>query len=361
MKKENMKMTNYGRSSIASMKGYAPGLQPDPREKFIKLNSNENPFPPSPRVKEVLQRLAYEDLRLYPDPLSLELRGKLGKLYGFPVNQIICGNGSDDILNIIVRTFSQPAEAVGFFEPTFPLYRILGIIHGAKVISLALSEPYDHPPDPPEDVKVFFLANPNSPVGFGYSTALVSQMARRTKGIFVVDEAYAEFAKENALGLVRNFDNVVVVRTVSKSYSLAGLRLGYAIANEKLIAEMFRVKDPFNVTRVTQALVAAALEDQEYFRKNISQIVRTREWFTQAALALGYRIIPSQANFVFLQPPEKGRGIKFYEALFDAKVLTRHYDGEGLRDGVRLTIGTEEEMFEVLQVMRKILSKFRAR
>jgi histidinol-phosphate aminotransferase len=186
-------------------------------------------------------------------------------------------------------------------------------------------------------------------------------MARRTKGIFVVDEAYAEFAKENALELIRNFNNVIVVRTVSKSYSLAGLRLGYAIANEKLIAEMFKVKDPFNVTLLTQALVAVALEDQEYLRKNISQIVQTREWFTHAAVALGYRIVPSQANFVFLQPPEKGRGIKFYEALFDSKVLTRHYDEEGLRDGVRLTIGTEEEMSKVLQVMREILPKLRPR
>ncbi len=354
-------MVNYGRPSVASMKGYAPGLQPDPREKFIKLNSNENPFPPSPRLREVLQQVAYEDLRLYPDPMSLEIREKLGSLYGFAASQIICGNGSDDILNIIIRTFTQPAETIGFFEPTFPLYRILGIIHGVQAISFSLSEPYDHPPFPPENVKVFFLANPNSPVGFGYRTDLLSQMARRTKGIFVVDEAYAEFAKENALELIRDFENVIVVRTVSKSYSLAGLRLGYALANEKLITEMFKVKDPFNVTRLTQALVAAALEDQEYFRKNISQIVQTREWFTRAAVALGYRIIPSQANFVFPQPPEKGRGIKFYEALYDSKVLSRHYDGEGLRDGVRLTIGTEEEMSKVLQVMRAILPKFRAR
>ena len=352
-------MVTYGRPSIASMKGYAPGLQPDPREKFIKLNSNENPFPPSPRVREVLRRLAYEDLRFYPDPLSLDLREKLGRLYGFSANQIICGNGSDDILNIIIRAFTQPAETIGFFEPTFPLYRVLGIIHGVKFISFQVSEPYDHPPLPPENVKVFFLANPNSPVGFGYGTDLISQMVRRTKGIFVVDEAYAEFAKENALGLIRNYENVIVVRTVSKSYSLAGLRLGYALGNEKLIAEMFKVKDPFNVTRLTQALVAAALEDQEYFRKNVFQIVQTREWFAQAAVALGYRIIPSQANFVFLQPPEKGRGIQFYEALYDSKVLSRHYDGEGLRDGVRLTIGTQEEMSKVLKVMKEILPKFR--
>ena len=149
------------------MKGYVPGFQPDPRENYIKLNSNENPFPPSPRVKEVLRGLAYEDLRIYPDPESLELREKLGALYGFSPNQIICGNGSDDILNIIVRTFVEPGEALGFFEPAFPLYRVLGVIQGAKIVSIPLAEPYDHPPMPPEGLKLFLLANPNSPVGFG--------------------------------------------------------------------------------------------------------------------------------------------------------------------------------------------------
>jgi histidinol-phosphate aminotransferase len=357
MKRENMKKMNYARPSIASMKGYTPGLQPDPQQKYIKLNSNENPFPPSPRVKEILQKCAYEDLRLYPDPMSLELREKLGALYGFSPGQIICGNGSDDILNIVIRTFAQPGEAIGFFEPTFPLYRVLGIIHGVKVISLSLTEPYDPPPWPPEGLKVFFLANPNSPVGFSYPTALISRMAQRTKGIFVVDEAYAEFARENALELVPNSDHVLVVRTVSKSYSLAGVRLGYAVGNEKCIAEMFKVKDPFNVTRLSQTLAAAALADQEYFRKNISQIVETRDWFTREAIALGYRIIPSQANFVFPQPWQKGRGIKFYEALFARKILTRYYDEEGLRDGVRMTIGGREEMEEVLHAMKEILSE----
>jgi histidinol-phosphate aminotransferase len=182
-------------------------------------------------------------------------------------------------------------------------------------------------------------------------------MARRTKGVFVVDEAYAEFAGENALELVRNFDNVLVVRTVSKSYSLAGLRLGYAIGQEICVSEMFKVKDPFNVTRLTQSFVSAALDDQEYLRKNISQIVKIRDWFTREAIALGYRIIPSQANFVFPQPPQKGKGVKFYEALLARKILTRYYDEEGLRDGVRMTIGTREEMEEVLQAMKEILSE----
>jgi histidinol-phosphate aminotransferase len=184
-------------------------------------------------------------------------------------------------------------------------------------------------------------------------------MAQKTNGIFVVDEAYAEFAEQNALSLVRDFDNVIVVRTVSKSYSLAGVRLGYAIGREKWIGEMLKVKDPFNVTRFTQAVVAAALEDQEYFRKNILQIVETRERFTRESTALGYRVIPSQANFIFPQPPQKGRGIKFYEALLSHKVLTRYYDEEGLRDGIRLTIGKREEMIEVLRVMEEILPEFR--
>jgi histidinol-phosphate aminotransferase len=337
------------------MKGYVAGFQPDPRENYVKLNSNENPFPPSPRVKELLQKLAYEDLRIYPDPESLELREKLGRLYGFSPSQIICGNGSDDILNIIVRTFVEPGEALGFFEPAFPLYRVLGIIHGTKIVSIPLAEPYDHPPMPPKGLKVFLLANPNSPVGFGYPTALISQMAQKEDAIFVVDEAYAEFARENALNLIHDFENVIVVRTVSKSYSLAGVRLGYAIGHEKWIGEMFKVKDPFNVTRLTQAVVAAALEDQEYLRKNILQIVRTREWFTQEVAALGYRVVPSQANFIFPQPPQKGRGVKFYEALLRRKILTRYYDEEDLQDGVRLTIGTEEEMLVTLRALKEIL------
>ena len=347
---------DYVRPAIAGMKCYVPGLQPDPCQNYIKLNSNENPFPPSPRVKEVMSRLNYEDLRIYPDPMSLELREKLGSLYGFSADHIICGNGSDDILNIIVRTFGQPGEAIGLYEPTFPLYKVVGIIHGSRVISIPVAEPFDRPPDPPANVGVFFLANPNSPVGFGYPISQVAELAQKVKGIFVVDEAYVEFARENALNLLRDFRNIIVVRTVSKSYSLAGARLGYAIGSEELIQEMSKVKDPFNVTRLTQAVVSAALDDQEYFRKNISRIIETREWFTKEVKALGYRIIPSQANFVFPQPPQKGRGVKFYQSLFDRKILTRHYDEEGLRDGVRMTIGTREEMSCALQVLKEILA-----
>ena len=352
---------NLVRPCIVSMKGYVPGSQPDPGENFIKLNSNENPFPPSPMVQKVIRNFTYEDLRIYPDPVSWELRAQLSEIHGFAPRQIICGNGSDDILNIIMRTFTQPGQTIGFYQPAFPLYRILGVIHGARIVSLPVAEPYDQPPPLPGALKIFFLANPNSPVGFAYPPDLVSQMAQRTRGIFVVDEAYAEFANENALDLVRNLENVIVVRTVSKSYSLAGVRLGYAIGNEKWIAEMFKVKDPFNVNRMTQALVTAALQDREYFQKNIRQVIETRERITEEAVALGYRIIPSQANFIFLQPPQKGRGVKFYEALLARKVLTRFYDEEGLQDGVRMTVGTKQEMAEVLRVLQEILPEFSRR
>jgi histidinol-phosphate aminotransferase len=344
----------YVRPAIAAMRGYVPGIQPDPSQKYIKLNSNENPYPPSPRVREVLQRLNYDDLRIYPDPMSLELREKLGRLHGFPAEQIICGNGSDDILNMIVRTFAQPGEAIGFYEPTFPLYKVLGVIQGVRNLALPVAEPYDRPPDPPSEARVFFLANPNSPVGFLYPLSLVRDLARKIRGVFVIDEAYVEFAHENALSFVRQMENAIVTRTVSKSYSLAGVRLGYAIGRESLIQEMFKVKDPFNVNRLTQAVVSAALEDQNYFRKNISRVVETRDWFTREAQALGYRIIPSQGNYVFPHPPRKGRGIEFFQNLFDRKILTRHYDEEGLRDGVRMTIGTREEMEITLQVMSEI-------
>jgi histidinol-phosphate aminotransferase len=345
----------YVRPPIAAMKGYVPGVQPDPWQQYIKLNSNENPYPPSPRVKEVLQRLVYEDLRIYPDPMSLELREKLARLHGFSTDQIICGNGSDDILNMIIRTFAQPGEAIGFYEPTFPLYKVLGVIHGVQNLAVPVAEPYDRPPDPPSKARVFFLANPNSPMGFMYPLSMVRVLAQMVQGIFVVDEAYVEFAAENALNLVKEMENVIVVRTVSKSYSLAGVRLGYAIGKEDLVQEMFKVKDPFNVTRLTQAVVSAALDDQDFFRTNISRVVKTREWFFREARGLRYRIIPSQANFVFPQPAQKGRGANFFQALFDRKVLTRYYDEEGLRDGVRMTIGTRGDMEITLQVMKDIL------
>jgi histidinol-phosphate aminotransferase len=350
---------SYVRPPVASMKGYTPGFQPDPRERYIKVNSNENPFPPSPKVKEILAKINFEDLRLYPDPLSLDLREKLGALYGFLPAEIICGNGSDDILNIIIRTFVQPGEMISFHEPTFPLYRILGILQNAQVSALPMVEPFLDPPFPPEECKVFFLANPNSPVGFFYPTALIRKFAERFRGILVVDEAYAEFARENSLALAHEFPNVIVVRTVSKSYSLAGVRLGYALASQGLVAEMLKVKDPFNITRMTQELVAAALQDQEYLQRNIREIIGIREWFTKGIISLDYRVIPSQGNFIFPQPPQKGRGKKFYEFLLERKILTRYYDVEGLRDGVRMTIGTEEEMKAILQALRDLPPQFR--
>jgi histidinol-phosphate aminotransferase len=352
---------NYARPDVASMQGYIPGFQPDHRENYIKLNSNENPFPPSPKVKEALARMNFEDLRIYPDPLSLELRQKLGALYGFSPAEIICGNGSDDILNIIVRTFVRPGEMISFHEPTFPLYKILGTLQSASIVPLPMEEPFDNPPFPPGQCKVFFLANPNSPVGFFYPTARIREFAEKCRGILVVDEAYSEFARENALALVHDFPNVIVVRTVSKSYSLAGVRLGYALAGQSLIAEMLKVKDPFNVTRMTQALVVAALADQEYVRENIRRIIRIRDWFSKEITALGYRVVPSQGNFIFPQAPQKGRGVKFYESLLEHTVLTRYYDVEGLRDGVRMTIGKEDEMKAVIRVMTDLLPDFRVR
>ncbi len=351
-------MKKYFRPCIETMKGYVPGIQPREEGKYIKLNSNENPYPPSPRVEEALRQFSYQALRFYPDPLCHQLREKLGELYGLAPEQIICGNGSDDILNIIVRTFIQPGEAMAFYEPTFPLYRVLGIIHGADIISFPVSAPYQEFPDPPPAAKVFFLANPNSPLGYSIPLAKIAELAQKVTGILVVDEAYAEFAKENALSLLTHFKNVLLVRTVSKSYSLAGVRLGYALGDAALIKEMFKVKDPFNVNQLTQKIVMAALNDQEYYQRNIARIVATRDWFTQEARQLGYNIIPSQANFIFPSPPRRGEGRSFYQYLYEKNILTRFFDEELLQDGVRMTIGTQEEMELTLQAMQEIIKKY---
>jgi histidinol-phosphate aminotransferase len=203
---------------------------------------------------------------------------------------------------MIVRTFAQPGEAIGFYEPAFPLYKVLGIIHGVRNLASPLAEPYDRPPDPPSEAKVFFLANPNSPVGFLYPLSLVRDLARKVQGIFIVDEAYVEFSPDNALSLIREMENVIVTRTVSKSYALAGVRLGYAIGRENLVREMFKVKDPFNVNRLTQAVVSAALRTR-ITRKNTSRVVRPGIGLPASA-GPGIPIIPS-GELVFPQPPRK--------------------------------------------------------
>lgn len=345
------------RPNIAAMKGYVPGFQPPDEQAFIKLNTNENPYPPSPEVaKAILAELGAEggSLRKYPSASSQRLREVSGELYGFAPSWVIMANGSDEVLNNLIRAFAGEGEEIGYVHPSYSYYATLAEIQGARVRTFGLT-PESRIADFPDryEGKLFFLTTPNSPLGFAFPLDYIEELARRCTGMLVVDEAYADFSDDNALELVRRFDNVVVTRTLSKSYSLAGMRLGFAIARPEVIAALDKIRDHYNLDRLAQAACVAALMDQPYFRECTRQICVTREWFTAELVKIGYAVIPSQGNFVFASPADRD-GKRVYEGLFARKILVRHFTDPLLAHGLRISIGTRQEMERTLAAMREI-------
>lgn len=342
------------RAAIAGMKGYVPGFQPPEDAGFIKLNTNENPYPPSPAVIEAILAEVGESLRKYPAADSGRAREEAGKLYGFDPSWIVMANGSDEVLNNLIRAFAGEGEEIAYVHPSYSYYATLAEIQGAKVRTFGLTDDFRIAGLPERyGGKLFFLTTPNAPLGFAFPLDYIEELATRMDGMLVVDEAYVDFADHTALDLVRRYDNVVVTRTFSKSYSLAGMRLGLAIARPEVIVALNKIRDHYNVDRLAQVAAAAALADQEYFASCVGKIRETREWFSEGLRAIGYGVIPSSGNFVFASPPDKN-GSRVYEKLFDRKILVRHFTDPVLCHGLRITIGTKEEMETTLAALREI-------
>ena len=343
------------RKNIADMAGYVPGLQPEDIASYIKLNTNENAYPPSPRVFEAIVNEVGDGLRRYPDAASRLAREEAGKLYGFDPSWIIMANGSDEVLNNLIRAFAGEGEEVAYIHPSYSYYGTLAEVQGARVRTFGLTERFE-PEGIPEgyDAKLFFLTNPNAPLGFTYSQSYISELARRIKGVLVIDETYADFAVENSLELVRSLDNVVVTRSLSKSYALAGMRLGMAIARPEVIAALDKIRDHYNLDRLAQAAAVAALTDQDYFLSCGETIKETRAWFTAELEKIGYRVIPSSGNYVFATPPDRD-GAKVYRWLYDRRILVRHFTDPKLTQGVRISIGTREEMERTVQALQEMV------
>jgi histidinol-phosphate aminotransferase len=345
------------RQNISSMAGYVPGYQPPDIASWIKLNTNENPYPPSPKVREaVLVELGPEaaTLRTYPSASSQALREIAGALYGFDPAWIIMANGSDEVLNNLIRAFAGEDEEIAYIHPSYSYYSTLAEIQGARVRTFGLTDDY-RIRDFPEryEGKLFFLTTPNSPLGFSFPLAYIEEIAIRCRGMLIVDEAYADFSDGNALELVKKYDNVVVTRTLSKSYSLAGMRLGLAIARPEVIAALDKIRDHYNLDRLAQAACGAALQDQVYFSDCCSRIMSTREWFTAELVKIGYKVIPSAGNFVFASSPDRN-GKRVYEGLYASKILVRHFSDPLLAHGLRISIGTKEEMEKTLKALQEI-------
>jgi len=349
----------FVRRVVRGMDGYVPGLQPGPGEKLVKLNTNENPYPPSPRVLDALHAAAESAVRLYPSPEATPLRERAAALYGLKPSQVICGNGSDEILAILMRTFVGEGETVAYFNPSYSLYPVLAGIGRARTTSVPLlrvsrsSEMADIPVPSPK-AKVFLLTTPNSPYGVAFPTAWVERLLDRFKGIVVADEAYVDFAEESTLPLLADHPRLVIARTLSKAYSLAGMRAGIAFAHEELIREMMKVKDSYNVSRLAQVAACAALEDQECFLITRDRIVATRERFSLTLAGLGYTVLPSQANFVFAVPPRGLAAGTLYEGLLTRGFLVRYWKTGIVSDGLRISIGTDGEMDALSHAMEEV-------
>ena len=347
----------YLRPAIAAMNGYVPGFQPDDVASWIKLNTNENPYPPSPHVVAAILAEVGTDgasLRTYPSASSQKLREAAAELYGFDPSWIIMANGSDEVLNNLIRACAGQGQEIGYVHPSYSYYSTLAEIQGANVCTYGLTESFRIEAFPEQyHGTVFFLTTPNSPLGFAFAPAYIEEIAQKCGGLLVIDEAYADFADWNALELVKKYENVVVTRTLSKSYALAGMRLGLAIARPEIIAALDKIRDHYNLDRLAQAACVAALQDQSYFRESCRRITATREWFTAELTAIGYTVIPSQANFVFASPPDKN-GKRVYEALFERKILVRLLSDPLLAHGLRISIGTREEMEQTYAALSEI-------
>jgi histidinol-phosphate aminotransferase len=345
------------RKNIANMAGYVPGFQPQNESEWLKLNSNENPYPPSPQVAAAILAEVGKDganLRKYPDAASRRAREIAAKLYKVEPSWVVMANGSDELLNNLIRAFVGEGEELAFVHPSYSYYATLAEIQGANIAHFGLDADF-RLVDFPERYsgKLLFLTSPNAPLGFRFPNDYIRNLAGRCDGVLVVDEAYADFADGSALDLVSQCENVVVTRTFSKSYSLAGMRLGLAVARPEVVAALDKIRDHYHLDRLALVAAEAALQDQAWLLENLQKIRKTREWFSTQLRAIGYRVISSQANFIFATPLDLDAG-RVYQALFERKILVRYFTDPLLKHGLRISIGTREEMEQTLAALAEI-------
>ena len=334
---------------VQNLTAYTPGEQPKAKD-VVKLNTNENPYPPSPKCAEALTGFDLDRLRRYPDPEFTELRKSIAKMVRAKAENIFIGNGSDEVLALCAKAFVENDEAIGSLDPSYSLYKTLaairdvewrgfgdlGEVEGAAAAKLAL----------------FLLTNPNAPTGVLKPRAEVAAFAKRFKGVVVVDEAYADFARENCMALATGEKNrnVIVMRTFSKSFSLAGLRVGYCVGPKALIDALYKVKDSYNVDAIAQATALAAVKDAKWMRGNVKKVVATRKRFVAELKKRGWDVMPSEANFVFARPAH-AKAADIFERLRGRHIYVRYFSGPKTADRLRVTIGTDGQMAKLLAAL----------
>lgn len=367
------------RPLVRELHPYVYGEQPKVKG-LIKLNTNESPYPPSPKVLAAIRNAVDARLRLYPSPTAQLLREKLAKLHGCHADNIIVGNGSDELLALATRAFveARPEEGgrsrmdnrrdlakamVQYFTPSYSLYPVLADIHGAMKNIVRLKPDFGLPDFASLkrgriwrfDAALTFVTTPNAPGGRGYKTSELEKLCRAQKGVVILDEAYVDFAGENAMRLALKFPHVIVARTFSKSYSLCFQRVGYFVGHRDLIAALHKIRDSYNVNGLGQVAAAATLGDLKYYRANIRRIIATREWLSRELTRLGFRVYPSRTNFVLVQPP-RFTAHEWQQKLRAKKILVRWFNFPEVKSCLRITIGTPGETETLVKAARKILS-----
>jgi histidinol-phosphate aminotransferase len=369
------------RPLVRGLHPYVPGEQPKIKG-LIKLNTNENPYPPSPKVLAATRAAVDARLRLYPNPTAQRLRDKLARLHHCRPENIIVSNGSDEVLAMSVRTFVEPLvgqasrlsragetpaplpsqSLVQFFTPSYSLYPVLADIHGASRHAVPLGSDFTFPSlaEMKRAGKWDFRAaltlvtTPNAPSGRGYSTAQLEELCRAQKGVVLLDEAYVDFARQDAMALALKYPHVLVARTFSKAYSLCFQRVGYCVGHPGLIAALHKIRDSYNVNGLGQVAALATLDDLPHYRANFRQIITTREQLSRDLAALSFQVFPSQTNFILARPP-KHPAEAWLQKLRERKILVRWFSDPLVRDYLRITIGRPEEAAALVKAAKALL------
>lgn len=349
-------MSKFWSPEVHELTPYTPGEQP--RQRLIKLNTNENPYPPAPGVAEALKQADSAALRLYPDPSSLAVREAMARQYGVNADQVFIGNGSDEVLALSFMAFFRQSKPLYMPDISYSFYPVYSQLYGIERKALPLDAQWRVDLDAfPQDNGGIIFANPNAPTGHAHPRAAIRALLERQQDtVVMVDEAYVDFGGESCVPLIKEFPNLIVCGTFSKSRSLAGLRLGYAIASEELIDGLNRVKNSFNsypIDRLAVTCALASLADQEYFERNVNAVIKTRDWTSAALEQRGFDVLPSKSNFVFARPTTIA-GADLFAALREKGILVRYFSDPKLDQFLRISIGTDEEMQALMTAIDEI-------
>lgn len=352
-------MNRFWSRVAGNISPYVPGEQPKDR-KYIKLNTNENPYPPSPGVMEAIRRETSADLRLYPDPEASELKNALADYYRVGAEEVFVGNGSDEVLAFCFPSFFNPGDVVSFPEITYSFYPVYAGLFGIRCETVPMNEDFTVDLGKfPDNVRGIILANPNAPTGMAVELFRIETFLKKHRDkLVIIDEAYVDFGAESAVGLIKKYDNLLVIQTFSKSRSLAGLRIGFAMGNKGLIEALNRVKNSFNsytVDRIAQKAATAAVRDKDYFAETCARVIKTRENTAKRLISLGFNVLPSKANFLFASH-DRFSGRELFSRLKADGILVRHFEAKGIENFIRISIGTDDEMDILTERLKSYVS-----